>query len=171
MSLVVATWAVAGVTLLLVVVAALTARFAVMAFRTQAEEVSDQKELIKQQSERLEIQRQHLQSDEAARQVDRVLSLHAEFSTGEIAAARCRFSELMWRAGRQPSACTHVGVQHGIAFTRLALAAARKSTDQGFSERIHQICTPGIIGPFTICAKSCGVLNELTWLEETRKSL
>jgi len=95
MSLVVATWAVAGVTLLLVVVAALTARFAVMAFRTQAEEVSDQKELIKQQSERLEIQRQHLQSDEAARQVDRVLSLHAEFSTGEIAAARCRFSELM----------------------------------------------------------------------------
>jgi len=99
MSLVVATWAVAGVTLLLVVVAALTARFAVMAFRTQAEEVSDQKELIKQQSERLDIQRQHLQSDEAARQVDRVLSLHAEFSTGEIAAARCRFSELMWRAG------------------------------------------------------------------------
>jgi|SoiMetStandDraft_2_1073263.scaffolds.fasta_scaffold45189_2 hypothetical protein len=99
MSLVVATWAVAGVTLLLVVVAALTARFAVMAFRTQAEEVSDQKELIKQQSERLEIQRQHLQSDEDARQVDRVLSLHAEFSTGEIAAARCRFSELMWRAG------------------------------------------------------------------------
>ncbi len=99
MSLVVATWAVAGVTLLLVVVAALTARFAVMAFRTQAEEVSGQKELIKQQSERLEIQRQHLQSDEDARQVDRVLSLHAEFSTGEIAAARCRFSELMWRAG------------------------------------------------------------------------
>ena len=99
MSLVVATWAVAGVTLLLVVVAALTARFAVMAFRTQAEEVSHQKELIKQQSERLEIQRQHLQSDEDARQVDRVLSLHAEFSTGEIAAARCRFSELMWRAG------------------------------------------------------------------------
>jgi hypothetical protein len=99
MSLVVATWAVAGVTLLLVVVAALTARFAVMAFRTQAEEVSDQKELIRQQGERLEIQRKHLQSDEDARQVDRVLSLHAEFSTGEIAAARCRFSELMWRAG------------------------------------------------------------------------
>ena len=99
MSLVVATWAVAGATLLLVVVAALTARFAVMAFRTQAEEVSDQKKLIKQQSEQLEIQRKHLQSDESARQVDRVLSLHAEFSTGEIAAARCRFSELMWRAG------------------------------------------------------------------------
>ena len=70
-----------------------------MAFRTQAEEVSDQKELIKQQNDRLEIQRKHLQSDESARQVDRVLSLHAEFSTGEIAAARCRFSELMWRAG------------------------------------------------------------------------
>ena len=99
MSLVVATWAVAGATLLLVVVAALTARFAVMAFRTQAEEVSDQKKLIKQQSEQLEIQRKHLQSDESARQVDRVLSLHAEFSTGEIAAARCRFSELLWRAG------------------------------------------------------------------------
>jgi hypothetical protein len=63
MSLVVATWAVAGVTLLLVVVAALTARFAVMAFRTQAEEVSDQKELIKQQSERLEIQIRQIQSD------------------------------------------------------------------------------------------------------------
>ena len=99
MSMVAATWAVAGATLLLVVVAALTARFAVMAFRKQAEEVSDQKELIKHQSERLEIQRKQLQSDEAARQVDRVLSLHAEFSTGEIAAARCRFSELMWRAG------------------------------------------------------------------------
>ena len=99
MSLAVATWAVAGVTLLLVVVAALTARFAVMAFRQQAEELSDQKELIKHQSERLEIQRKQFQSDEAARQVDRVLSLHAEFSTGEIAAARCRFSELMWRAG------------------------------------------------------------------------
>jgi hypothetical protein len=99
MSLVVATWALVGVTLLLVVVAALTARFAVMAFRTQAEEVSDQKELIKHQGERLEIQRRQLRSDEAARQVDRVLSLHAEFSTGEIAAARCRFSELMWRAG------------------------------------------------------------------------
>ena len=97
--MVAATWAVAGVTLLLVVVAALTARFAVMAFRQQAEELSDQKELIKHQSERLEIQRKQFQSDEAARQVDRVLSLHAEFSTGEIAAARCRFSELMWRAG------------------------------------------------------------------------
>ena len=34
-----------------------------------------------------------------ARNVDRVLQLHAEFSTGEIAAARNRFSELMWRAG------------------------------------------------------------------------
>jgi hypothetical protein len=99
MSMVVATWAVAGATLLLVVVAALTARFAVMAFRQQAEEVSDQKKLIKHQGERLEIQRKQLQSDEDARQVDRVLSLHAEFSTGEIAAARCRFSELMWRAG------------------------------------------------------------------------
>ena len=40
MSLVAATWAEAGVTLLLVVVAALTARFAVMAFRKQAEEVA-----------------------------------------------------------------------------------------------------------------------------------
>ena len=99
MPMVAATWAVAGATLLLVVVAALTARFAVMAFRKQAEEVSDQKELIKHQGERLEIQRKQLQSDEAARQVDRVLSLHHEFSTGEIAAARCRFSELMWRAG------------------------------------------------------------------------
>jgi hypothetical protein len=99
MSLVEPTWAVAGATLLLVVVAALTARFAVMAFRKQAEEVADQKALIKQQNERLDIQRRHLQSDESARQVDRVLSLHAEFSTGEIAAARCRFSELMWRAG------------------------------------------------------------------------
>jgi len=99
MPLVVATWAVAGVTLLLVVVAALTARFAVMAFRKQAEEVAAQKDLIKQQGERLEIQRKQLRSDEAARQVDRVLSLHAEFSTGEIAAARNRFSELMWRAG------------------------------------------------------------------------
>ena len=99
MSLAVATWAVAGVTLLLVVVAALTARFAVMAFRQQAEELADQKKLIEHQSERLEIQRRQFQSDEAARQVDRVLSLHAEFSTGEIAAARCRFSELMWRAG------------------------------------------------------------------------
>jgi len=46
MPLVVATWAVAGVTLLLVVVAALTARFAVMAFRKQAEEVAAQKDLI-----------------------------------------------------------------------------------------------------------------------------
>jgi hypothetical protein len=99
MSLTVATWAVAGVTLLLVVVAALTARFAVMAFRQQAEELADQKKLIEHQSERLEIQRRQFQSDEAARQVDRVLSLHAEFSTGEIAAARNRFSELMWRAG------------------------------------------------------------------------
>jgi hypothetical protein len=99
MSMVVATWAGAGATLLLVVVAALTARFAVKAFQQQAEEVSDQKELIKHQYERLEIQRKQLRSDEAARQVDRVLSLHAEFSTGEIAAARCRFSELMWRAG------------------------------------------------------------------------
>lgn len=99
MSLVVATWAVAGVTLLLVVVAALTARFAVMAFRQQAEEVTDQKELIQQQGAQLEVQRKRLQSDEGARRVDRVLSLHAEFSTGDIAAARCRFSELMWRAG------------------------------------------------------------------------
>lgn len=99
MSLVAATWAVAGFTLSLVIVAALTARFAVMAFRKQAEEVRDQKELIKQQGERLEIQRKQLKGDESARQVDRVLSLHAEFSTGEIAAARCRFSELMWRAG------------------------------------------------------------------------
>ena len=99
MPLVVATWAVAGVTLLLVVVAALTARFAVMAFRKQSEDVSDQKQLIKQQSDQLEIQRRRFQSDDAARQVDRVLSLHAEFSTGDIAAARCRFSELMWRAG------------------------------------------------------------------------
>lgn len=99
MSLTVATWAEAGASMLLVVVAALTARFAVMAFRKQAEEVSDQKELIKHQSERLDIQRRHLRSDESARQVDRVLTLHAEFSTGEIAAARCRFSELMWRAG------------------------------------------------------------------------
>jgi hypothetical protein len=70
-----------------------------MAFRKQSEDVSDQKQLIKQQSEQLEIQRKRFQSDEAARQVDRVLSLHAEFSTGDIAAARCRFSELMWRAG------------------------------------------------------------------------
>lgn len=99
MSMTAATWAVAGATLLLVVVAALTARFAVMAFRKQAEEVSGQKELIKHQSEQLAVQRKHLQSDEGARQVDRVLRLHAEFSTGEIAAARNRFSELMWRAG------------------------------------------------------------------------
>ena len=84
MPLVVATWAVAGVTLLLVVVAALTARFAVMAFRKQAEEVAAQKDLIKQQGERLEIQRKQLRSDEAARQVDRVLSLHAEFSTARL---------------------------------------------------------------------------------------
>lgn len=34
-----------------------------------------------------------------ARRVDRVLALHEEFSTGEIAAARSRFSEFMWRAG------------------------------------------------------------------------
>jgi len=162
MSLAVATWAVAGVTLLLVVVAALTARFAVMAFRQQAEELSDQKELIKHQSERLEIQRKQFQSDEAARQVDRVLSLHAEFSTGEIAAARCR---------RQPSACRRVGARLGIAFTRLALAAARKTTGHGFSERIQQICTPVIIGPSTICAKSCGALDGLTWLEEMRRTL
>lgn len=35
------------------------------------------------------------------RQVDRVLALHAEVTTGEIAAARNRFSELMYRAGEE----------------------------------------------------------------------
>jgi hypothetical protein len=35
------------------------------------------------------------------RQVDRVLALHKEVTTGEIAAARNRFSELMYRAGEE----------------------------------------------------------------------
>ncbi len=35
------------------------------------------------------------------RQVDRVLTLHKEVTTGEIAAARNRFSELMYRAGEE----------------------------------------------------------------------
>jgi hypothetical protein len=97
--LVAATWAIAGVTLLLVIVAAFTAWFALKAFRQQSEEVSDQKKIIVQQSERLELQRKQLQGDDSARKVDRTLNLHAEFSTGDIAAARFRFSELMWRAG------------------------------------------------------------------------
>lgn len=65
--------------------AVVTFAFAAMAFRKQSEEVG--------------ILRRQVRIDEAARQVDRVLSLHAEFSTGDIAAARARFSELMWRAG------------------------------------------------------------------------
>ena len=35
------------------------------------------------------------------RQVDRVLALHKEFTTGEIAAARDRFNQLMYRAGEE----------------------------------------------------------------------
>jgi hypothetical protein len=35
------------------------------------------------------------------RQVDRVLALHEGVTTGEIAAARNRFSELMYRAGEE----------------------------------------------------------------------
>jgi hypothetical protein len=97
--LAVATWAIAAVTLLLVIVAAFTAWFAVKAFRQQSEEVSDQKKLIEQQGKRLELQWKQIQGDEGARKVDRALNLHAEFSTGDIAAARSRFSELMWRAG------------------------------------------------------------------------
>jgi hypothetical protein len=65
--------------------AVVTFIFAFMAFRKQAEEVG--------------ILEQQVRTDESSRQVDRVLSLHAEFSTGDIAAARARFSELMWRAG------------------------------------------------------------------------
>ena len=65
--------------------AVVTFVFAAMAFRKQSEEVG--------------ILRQQVRIDEAARGVDRVLSLHAEFSTGDVAAARARFSELMWRAG------------------------------------------------------------------------
>lgn len=35
------------------------------------------------------------------RQVDRVLALHSELTTGEIGAARARFSELMYRVGEE----------------------------------------------------------------------
>jgi hypothetical protein len=35
------------------------------------------------------------------RQVDRVLALHHEWTTGEVGAARVRFSELMYRAGEE----------------------------------------------------------------------
>jgi hypothetical protein len=35
------------------------------------------------------------------RQVDRVLALHSELTTGEVGAARARFSELMYRVGEE----------------------------------------------------------------------
>jgi hypothetical protein len=35
------------------------------------------------------------------RQVDRVLALHREFTTGEIAAARDRLNQLVYRAGEE----------------------------------------------------------------------
>jgi len=74
--LVAATWAIAGVTLLLVIFAASTAWFGLKAFRKQSEEVSAQKTAIEQQTEQLELQRKQFLGDEAARRVDRVLSLH-----------------------------------------------------------------------------------------------
>jgi len=103
-----ATWSIAGVTLLLVIFAACTAWFGLKAFRKQAEQVSAQNTAIEQQTEQLELQRKQFLGNEAARKVDRVLSLHAEFSTGDIAASRNRFSELMWRAGEAafgPNTC------------------------------------------------------------------
>jgi hypothetical protein len=47
-----------------------------------------------------------------ARKVDRVLELHREFSTGEIAAARSRFSELMWRAGELAFGLTNESISN-----------------------------------------------------------
>ena len=171
MSLVIATWAVAGFTLLLVIVAALTARFAVMAFRKQAEEVSDQKELIKHQGERLEIQRNNSKAMRPPARLIGFLAFTPSFQQARLLRRDAGFQNSCGGRGRQLSACTRVGVQHGIVSTLLALAAARKSTGQGFSERIQQICTPGIIGPFMICARSCGALDGLTWLGETSKTL
>jgi hypothetical protein len=116
----VAAWVAAGATVLLAVLAAVTAVFAIKAFGKQSQEVealekqvSDQAKITAQQTKLLQLQtdrldlqknqldeqRRQINTEESARQVDRVLNLHAEFSSGDIAEARNRFSMLMWRAG------------------------------------------------------------------------